>query len=76
MVDTYRVEQWLGSRAPSLQCPACGLRNFSVGNILAMTNSLQDGGHVDYVSGFPLVVVTCQNCAHVMFFAAKQMELA
>lgn len=76
MVDSYRVQQWLSSRAPSFQCPVCGRRNFSVNEQLAMTNSLQDGGLVNYLSGFPLVVVTCQNCAHVTFFAAKQMDLA
>lgn len=76
MVDSYRVEQWLHSRSPSVRCPCCGERNFEVGNILAMTNSIQDDtGRVNYLNGFPLVVVMCHNCAYVMFFAAKQMGM-
>ncbi len=74
-MDTYKAQQWLHSRAATLQCPACGQRNFNIENIVSMTNSLQEGGHVDYLSGIPLVAVKCENCAHIMFFSAKQMGI-
>ena len=75
IVDRYQVQEWLTSHAPALQCPICSGRSFDVEeNSLAMTNSLHDkGGPIDYLGGFPLVVLFCQTCAHVIFFSAKQM---
>lgn len=75
-MDAYKAEQWLRTRATSLHCPACGQKNFNIENTIPMTNTLQEGGHVDYLNGCPLVAVICQNCAHVLFFAAKPMGLA
>jgi len=75
IVDRYQVQEWLTSRAQALQCPICSGRSFNVEeNALAVTNCLHEkGGNTDYINGFPLVVLSCQTCAHVMFFSAKQM---
>jgi len=75
IVDRYQVQQWLTSHAPTLHCPICSGQSFSVEeNSLAVTNCLHEkAGPTDYLSGFPLVVLSCQNCAHIMFFSAKQM---
>lgn len=75
-MDRARAEQWIRTNAASLRCPVCGSNNFALDDTVAMTNSLQDDGHVNYLSGIPLVFLACQNCAHVLFFSAKQMGVA
>ena len=77
MISRYEIQEWLSSHAPELACPVCRGRSFNVTeDQLAMTNSIQDkNGRVNYLSGFPLVVLTCQDCAHVLFFSAKQVGL-
>ena len=77
IIDKYQVKQWMSSHAPMLRCPVCTRQNFSVDeSSLAVTNTLHEkNGHVDYLTGFPLVVLTCQDCAYVLFFSAKQMEI-
>ena len=75
-MDKQQAADWLKSHAPELKCAACGKNSFGVDSPLAMTNQMDDGGHINYLAGYPLVVVVCQNCAHVMFFAAKQMGIA
>ena len=76
MVDAYRVEEWLRSRSKSVHCPCCGSQNFGAEDMLAMTNSVEaNTGRINYLRGFPLVVLICQDCAHVMFFGAKKMGI-
>ena len=71
-MDTGKAEIWLRTHGISA-CPVCGQRSFSIHDMVSMTNTLQDGGHIDYLSGLPLTVVICNNCAYLMFFSAKLM---
>lgn len=71
-----RAETWLRSRAPMIRCPACGGANFGVADMIAMTNSIDvDTSRVNYMAGFPLLLVTCSNCAAVLMFSAKQIGI-
>ena len=72
-MDEQLALDWLKSHISVVKCAACGTGPLSVNSPLAMTNQMDDGGHINYLAGYPLVAVVCQNCAHVMFFAAKQM---
>lgn len=74
MVQPLQIEQWLRSHQVELSCPSCHQKNFSVDQQLAMTNSIDENTtRINYLFGFPLVTLICNNCAHVMFFSAKQM---
>ena len=75
MISRYDAQEWLNSHAPGFRCSVCGGQNFGVAeDQLATTNSMKDkSGRIDYLSGFPLVVFTCGDCAQVVFFSAKQM---
>ena len=70
-----KFQDWIKSRGIALRCPACGSqRGFGVADELAMTSMLSgETGRIDYLRGFPLLLVTCNNCAFVMPFAAKQL---
>lgn len=72
MVDVNFVQKWLETKCPSIHCPACGGKNFEVDKDLAMTNSIAEG-RINYLYGFSLIVVTCNNCAYVMFLSAKKV---
>lgn len=50
-----------------------GGKGFALDETLAMTNTIDENGRINHLSGFPLVAITCQNCAYVLLFAAKQV---
>ncbi len=54
-----RVEQWLKERRVR-QCPTCGLDDFYIGEVTPAPTMVQ---------------VICGNCAHVLLFDAKAIEL-
>lgn len=75
LVDTYKAQQWIRQKAFNMRCPVCQGQSFGVDSVIAMTNSIDENTRINYLSGLPLVPVTCGNCGHIMFFNAKQMGL-
>ena len=69
---TKEVEEWLRSKCPTLVCVACGQKRFSIEKMLAQTVSSDKAtGRFNYMSGYPLVLVLCQNCGQALFFSSK-----
>ena len=67
-----RFHEWATVHAPDLRCPVCQERKFSVDSTIAMTNAIDPANErINYMSGFPLLVVSCARCAHTLFFNAK-----
>lgn len=73
-IDIDKVKQWIYNRT-QLQCPACEKRNFSIESKLAMTVTIDnETKRIDYLSGYPLIVVTCENCGYIIFLAPRRLE--
>src|SRR4051812_37925520 len=56
-------------------CPACGNRNFSLADRLYAPPAMGRGRRVDGSDRFPIVLLTCTNCSHVMSFGARPLGL-
>ena len=71
--DQDKVKEWIGSRTPQLQCD-CGAKTWSIAPELAfplMADSKT--GRINYLSGYPLVIVTCNDCGRALFFSAMKL---
>ena len=70
------VEKWVTSRAPGFVCHACGAKTWGVQNDLAFTLMIDaETLRINREAGFPLAVVTCNNCGYTSFFSAVQIGL-
>ena len=70
-----RFQHWATARGTTHTCPACGLPELSLNDEI-VTVSVHEGDPefsgtiVLGGSQMPLALVSCANCAYVMFFAA------
>ncbi len=64
-----RVNTWMRNHNVNLHCPQCNQRNFAPGDVCAMPQFVQ-GGMVLGGPTVPMLPIFCQNCGHVLFFAA------
>ena len=64
-----KMNVWLRTHAYSKPCPYCGGTQFSTGEIVAAP--IYSHGNVS-IGGptMPMAQLVCNNCAHVIFFAA------
>ena len=53
------------------QCPLCGSNNVAPGEVILPP--IAAGGSISMAGGFPMVQVVCNNCFHVMHFAADML---
>ena len=68
--ERRKADQWLKShRKDSFSCPVCGQTNFQLQTTLGIV-PLFGGGATVLGSGYPVVVMVCGNCAHMLFFNA------
>lgn len=66
----------LNSASPQgIICPVCGNKRWTINNIVVESREFQHG---DFILGgksalVPFVNMTCEQCAHTLFFNAIQM---
>jgi len=72
-VDAAAARQWLQARSVKA-CPVCTHEDLRVSKDFYVTLGTHGAdGAPDLGHGSRLVRVRCGNCAHVMFFHARQM---
>lgn len=74
--DQEKIRNWLTSHASfdGMRCAICGQRNWTIPNVAAMTNSIDlSNSRVNHLVGFPMIGITCSNCAHIEWFSALAM---
>lgn len=75
-VDTKAARRWLQARGVASACPLCSSADLKVSKDFFVTLGIQGGtGAPDLGSGSLLVRLRCGQCAHIMFFHARQMGL-
>lgn len=75
-VDTAAARKWLKDRGVSGRCPLCRSQDLKVSKDFFTTLGIQGhNGAPDLGTGSLLVRLRCGQCAHLMFFHAKQMGL-
>ena len=76
-VDTQAARRWLQARGIAGKCPLCGSADLKVSKDFFVTLGIQGKtGAPDLGNGSLLVRLRCGQCAHIMFFHARQMGLA
>ena len=75
--DQEKIKKWLEQKSSSgLRCFVCGHQRWSIGNLAAMTVSVDtQTGRMHYMQGYPLVALLCDNCAHTIWFNANLIGL-
>lgn len=76
--EEEKIKKWLEKRVSSgLRCFVCGQQQWGIGNLAAMTSSIDlKTGRIHYMQGYPMIPLTCNNCAHTIFFSANMMGLS
>lgn len=72
------VIEKLSKTAPNgIICPVCGNKRWNVNNTISEVREFQNGSIIlgGNSSLIPIINITCQNCAHTLFFNALQMGL-
>ena len=76
-VDAVAARRWLQARGVTGTCPLCGSKDLKVSKDFFVTLGIRgETGAPDLGNGSLLVRLRCGQCAHIMFFHAKQMGLA
>ena len=71
--DQEKAKEWITSHSPQLQCD-CGSRNWTVGPELAFPVMADSHtGRINYLTGYPMVVVTCNDCGRMLFYSAMKL---
>ncbi|MHA7916481.1 hypothetical protein [Alloalcanivorax xenomutans] len=78
-IDARKLGVWLDSRGAKVECPICGHKKWSaltganhVGNVLPYGN----GEGQQYMDGFPILTLFCQNCLFIKNIALTEELLA
>lgn len=76
-VDAVAARRWLQARGVGGKCPICASKDLKVSKDFFVTLGIRgETGAPDLGNGSLLVRLRCGQCAHIMFFHAKQMGLA
>lgn len=68
------IEQWVRSHSLIFQCACCGRKERTIQKELAFALTVEpQGGRINYLGGYPMVAITCNNCGCTAFFNAIQM---
>lgn len=74
--EQAKVRQWLKERTPHLRCFCCGAGGWTVNPRVAMSSLWNPrSGRINYMEGYPVVVLQCDQCGHVLLFSAIAMGL-
>ena len=61
----------LKAKAPNFACPVCAAKSFSIGDVALSGNAIGSDGSINMGGTIvPTVMVVCENCYHVLSFAA------
>lgn len=75
-VDVQAARRWLQARKVGDACPLCSGQDMKVSKDFFVALGVQGhNGAPDLGQGSPMVRLRCANCAHVLFFHARQMGL-
>lgn len=69
------VFAWLETKGVRSDCPACGCKEWEVGDIIAPPATPHGGGTAHGGPSFPLVQLCCQRCGFVMHFNSTRIGL-
>jgi hypothetical protein len=61
---------WLNEKAPSLTCPSCGQKKFTLGEHYLASSVWHGGNMLLGGPSYPMFFVVCDNCFHTMTFSA------
>lgn len=68
------VERWIRSHGLFFQCACCSGKEWTIQQELAFALTVEpQGGRINYLGGYPMVAITCNNCGYTTFFNAIQM---
>jgi hypothetical protein len=67
------VSDWIQSKCPTMQCPACRSFGFSFGPVSGLV--LLKGANIHLGPSVPIATVVCSNCGYIMTFSAGVMGL-
>ena len=67
------VINWLKAKCKKGGCTLCGASDWHIEDTHVV--SVLHGQSLLATQGMPLVALTCNNCHHVVFFAAKRIGL-
>jgi predicted nucleic-acid-binding Zn-ribbon protein len=68
------IEDWLNSHAAEMLCPCCREKQWCIQDDLAFPLMIDpETARINRESGFPLVVVVCNNCGYASFFSAVRI---
>jgi predicted nucleic-acid-binding Zn-ribbon protein len=75
--DLPIFQQYFATKCPNYDCPACGARQWMLGNILALPDTVSQGGKKtvskDYV---PFVARVCDDCGYTAFYSLERIHRA
>jgi hypothetical protein len=69
--QSKKITEAIGAKAPNLKCPACGHLAFGIEQEISY---VLVGPPIARVA--PCVMVTCQNCGHVLLFNVFTLGVA
>lgn len=70
------IERWIRSHALMFQCACCGAKEWVIQRELSFALTIEpQGGRINYLGGYPMVVITCKNCGYTVLFNAIQMGM-
>lgn len=73
-IDPQKVVEWLNSHWEGLKlCPICHHNNWFVNDSLVQLTEFHRVGLVLGGPVIPMVVVSCNNCGHTLFFSALKL---
>jgi len=70
------IKKWVEEKTPGLRCFCCGHRKWSIQQNPALTVLVDtNSGRIHYMDGYPMIGLTCDYCAHILWFSAPLMGL-
>jgi hypothetical protein len=70
-----RIQRWLVAKQALRPCASCGAESWGLHPEIVVAPNLVggDGGSVDVIDGFGLLILFCNNCGRVVPFVAKDV---
>ena len=70
-----KVRDYMAAKRLNTVCPSCGSRVWGIDHIVPLPILRPDGMMTDEYP-VPALMLVCQNCAYLRFFAAKPIGIA
>ena len=69
--DKQRALAWLNSKSKGNPCPVCGGKKLGIADHLIAGMIFHNKGVTVDGPGYPMLLITCQDCHNATWFAAK-----